>query len=444
MTEFDVSDLKPAMAGFLVDGVIEYNEVIATIVDLIQRGKISYQDGKLSLTSNVGEFSYCEQEILDELFSGRAIDNLKSGIDKFIDYNLVLSFAKLDALKAGLASPNEEKQMFIYSLFSSKGRYFTKAYWVKFFKNCFKNLPLLVVGLVVFAVFYFLAGIIGTLFFLGIFFAILFVNQSTSVRLELTEKGLAERQKYIDLKKFLQENELKKVYNLSQEFLPFQIAFGHSTIWNEKFDKLSEVSGTPRAKRNSIVYDKSAAPVLSQKTSRKIELTNNKTLYLSRGGKNPDEISVYLDRAYKESDPEGLSDGAQNEKKKVGIITGYVMDCEADFPKGKRITFDEENAFFDGKKMLFDYCLLSNCEKPIVRISRSSEKEPTTVNSIWGKQKYDFAVIRKYLDFFEDLEEPDLILAVSIIVSKDFFENQKIWSSGKKKHSFHHHHFHHH
>ncbi|MEM4630221.1 MAG: hypothetical protein QXU92_01265 [Candidatus Diapherotrites archaeon] len=42
-----LSSLRPAFAGFFVDEKIEYQEVIATIVDLIQRGYIGYHDGKV-------------------------------------------------------------------------------------------------------------------------------------------------------------------------------------------------------------------------------------------------------------------------------------------------------------------------------------------------------------------------------------------------------------
>jgi len=45
----NTKNLKPAIAGLVIDNEISNNEIVATIVDLIHRGYINYSKDKLIL-----------------------------------------------------------------------------------------------------------------------------------------------------------------------------------------------------------------------------------------------------------------------------------------------------------------------------------------------------------------------------------------------------------
>lgn len=409
MQEFDVSGLKPAMAGFLVDGKIEYREVIATIVDFIQKGIVSYNDRKLSLGKTPKSLLYHERELLNQLFGGIVANDEKEGIDQFIDYNSIISFAELDAINLGLAEPVESKSPILFSLFSSFNRYFTRQYLLQEFpKIAWKWLtcPLFIITyfliavlaansllgfspelkLIVSLVLFFPVFLIGIFWFILIvvvpaLLLVLFIAKQSKTELKITQKGILQKKKYLELKKFLEEFPVEKDLNLSKEFLPFQIAFGLNTVWNELLEKSSFETGKIKAYASTFSYNSSGH-------SATISIQKGKSIVVSRK-------EIY----------EKNSSSSAGLKKTIAAVKDGSLEYSKGFKPAGRISFSGKDAFFDGKKLFYSNGLLFS-NVPIAKISCQFRKKS----------------LFRSINFIEKIEYSDLPGILYFLVKKDIFE----------------------
>ncbi|MFA4887762.1 MAG: hypothetical protein WC595_06125 [Candidatus Nanoarchaeia archaeon] len=270
MNKPGLSSLKPALAGYIVDGRIQSKEVIATIIDLVVKGYIDFYPHKkweglkvekLKLLHKPGKSLVFENEFLDVLFKkgkeievvklkalldSRALDRVlkkevkRQQVDlKIKDENLEFyiddpkNVVKLDINNRPVKTI-EEFQMFkrmvlfaTISLIGGLGIFALVGLMVYFFMGRFEGesfgklllMILLVNGLGVWLMWY-------------------SVKKTTKIAHQdiayQNENQKRLRGKYLQLFDFVKKHALKEG-RLFNEFLPYAIAFGFDTHWQKAF-----------------------------------------------------------------------------------------------------------------------------------------------------------------------------------------------------------------
>lgn len=433
------SELPPALADFLVSQNISYDDVIATIVDLIQRGYISYQNDELLLNKTTGDLFSFERELLDELFSGDIfLDYAKNSIDRFVDYNMIIAFAKLDAVRLGLAQLHESKTSALSQLFV-KNRYLTREYltqklpgvvwqWLtcKLALMIYFVVGLSLIGSVLGISWPLLGGIlkfisviaglfVGFLvvcigFTLVLVFALALVIPISATKLSLSDTGKSLGEKYGKLKSEMAASSLQKDLNLSKEQIPYAIAFGQNTIWNERLDKALIGKKIKTFRQRWVIKNANFAQTVKADENRSFHFHRIKSglHYVYEITKSDSNTLETLQNQIQEStktakrDAETKMDSFLKNKRKIATVNVNQIEFDQSIASS-RVTISAGEGFLDKKRLVFDYRVLSDGEKPILK---------------WSS-KIGNASVKQWLEFYGNFELNDSI-CIWIIGYKKF------------------------
>ncbi|MBS3168023.1 DUF2207 domain-containing protein [Candidatus Woesearchaeota archaeon] len=265
-----LKNLKPGIAGYVIDGRVGNREVIATILDLIVRDYIDFYPKtsdwekmkvkKLTL-HKLNPRSEFEQEFLKILFNGKneiSISELKDTLAKRSLHDLIERTIKEDKVDFNIEDENVE--FYINNpknqvIFGSNGKTVkTIEDWQRF-----KSTMIIILIVQLFCIlwllsisvaYFFITGkIIYTLLFiigffvlsiLILFFSIFKTTKIANQKINYKENNIKSiRAKYQDLFDFLKKHPLEEG-RLFNEFLPYSISFGLDTHWQEAFSLLSQ------------------------------------------------------------------------------------------------------------------------------------------------------------------------------------------------------------
>jgi uncharacterized membrane protein len=251
-----LANLKPAIAGLIVDEDAGINEIIATIIDLAIRGYIKIKETKSffglvkaqELTKLKSDFSNLEDyeaEIMKKLFGTKR--SLKEKVNtselryKFYKHIKKIT-VKMDkaALRAGLfdKDPKKVKEKYMWD-FMKRPLATVGVYGLVIISLVFFGILGITTGYLNVAVMIILAFIMAPAFpILFILFIIAFTAANYMPR--KSHKGVEMKNKYDDLENWMQTYPLKR-QRLFDEFLPYAIAFGIGDVWVEKMEALGVI-----------------------------------------------------------------------------------------------------------------------------------------------------------------------------------------------------------
>ncbi len=263
---FKFEELHPAFAGFLIDNTADFNELTASIVDLIQRGYIEYNKNFLKLIKIDDKLLLFEIEIIERIFNDKN-DNTEISLNSKLDFNSISPFIKLDCVRNGLAefkSRNKDEPLnfnFIKNKNNSKKIIISLFIILLIFLTSIINIYNNTTNLyfLIFNIFSFFT-LIGFLFiaFIMIYFFSSIIYKKNTLIFSLTEKGLAEKEKYLEIQNYLKKNYTNKDLNLSRHFLPYLVTFELNELWFEHLRKINIKSDIMLNKNNIykfIYYD---------------------------------------------------------------------------------------------------------------------------------------------------------------------------------------------
>lgn len=223
-------NLRPAMAGVIVDESADIKEIIATVIDLAVRGYIFIREEKktglfgengitlLKVRPNILDLTAYEQKVMNSLFASGNEVTVSSLENKF--YNKIpgiVSSMHDEAFRLGLFPENVEKT--------------TQEYSGKFM---LKPAILVIVG----GIMLFLQQVAGFFSFCMGFVLILAGGIAAAAMPAKTVYGKKLSNKYVELKDWMIKYPLKEE-RLFDEFLPYAIAFGNLDKWMSKMEALS-------------------------------------------------------------------------------------------------------------------------------------------------------------------------------------------------------------
>lgn len=375
-SDFDFEGLHPALAGFLIDKKIDYKEIVATIVDLIQRGYLSFSHNTLGLEKFDDSLLFYEKEILERIFSfGESKRNFN--LISALDYNSIIPFIKLDFVKLGLANYNEnfKVELLVEGDFESEKTFFSRfkkiivlfavLFFVLFFFIMWALFPIFFPEFILLIVFLF--SIFLFVFFLALFLlAIRDIIDSIVSNKNPTDLKLSKiRNQCLELSKFIQLNEYSDL-NLSREFLPYTICFGHNKIWTKKFEQIKTRLNI-NLKLNYQVIDK----VSIFHNSGYFELKNFKLIfkpvYIYKNNYDV-QINIIHKNSKEESNVALIKQGTYSW---VYELLFDRLISTFNFNGFKKIKND---FYFKGKKIIYDGWLLHNGANPLISLNLVNSK----------------------------------------------------------------------
>lgn len=207
----NTKNLKPAIAGLVIDNEISNNEIVATIVDLIHRGYIDYSKDKLILIKNINHLLKYEKKIVNDIFSNKK--QIKSVKGKFIinsDSHYIKELVIFECIKngyyQGLEVPGYKSNSFgnIIKLF---------LIIILLIGSCAN--PLLLIGVIP----------------IGYH---LYKTNKHNFKPTKTKVAKDKIKDYVQLYEYMKKHPLKKdrIFN---EYLPFSIAFKQNNYWGRIF-----------------------------------------------------------------------------------------------------------------------------------------------------------------------------------------------------------------
>jgi hypothetical protein len=396
----DYDKVKPALAGYLVDGKVEYNEVIATIVDLIQRDYIFYEADKLAIAKAPDtRLMFYERELMGEIFGEEYLYDLKGGIDKYVDYNLIIALIKLDLVRLGLGYYHSGSKSVKDSLVVPN-RYSTKEYLTQKLPQQLRESPLLIllivfsiIGLCIFVLSVWVSPLMAVcvlpialapvliLFALLASIALALLSSEivklSNVVIAMTDEGMRIKEQCTLLNENIVQNPQTKDLNLSREMLPYQIAFGRNTIWNERLAKLTNITPYKFPPMRTINYTWDSSWISFDLSEEKHTIVKfNEDGYMD----------IHLSKSGSEyPSPGSITEGS------------LLLSDEGQNPP--RVSVQDGEWFFEGKAIVNDDKIIVTSEKPIAKFYytyRSKEKE-----------------VKLFASFFEDLTDMDIILLMA-------------------------------
>jgi len=262
-------NLKPGIAGYIIDGKVHNKEIIATIVDLIVREYIDFYPKnanweelkvkRLLLLKSRSSLKF-EEEFLHILFNKKkeiTISELKTILIKGTLHKLLESYVK----ESGVYLDVKDEKVDFYLenpkntvSFSVNGRPVRNVEdWQSFKFTSYIMGGVFGLFILFFlasaAINYFIAGIVpnkgylmAILFFAFMIFLFVYLPSKTTKiatqNIKYTDKNVKNlRKKYHELFDFLKKHPLKEG-RLFNEYLPYSIAFGLDTHWQEAFSIL--------------------------------------------------------------------------------------------------------------------------------------------------------------------------------------------------------------
>jgi hypothetical protein len=220
--------LRPGLAGAVIDEHANIKEVVATIIDLTYRGylKIKKKHGEIFLKRQMigGRLLDYEKKIMEHLFAEK--EEIKLSTLAYFPYYMHAVLINKEAFKQGLLAEDS------FSVFMRYVRDFFSIPTLLSFSSFFFML---------FSVFFIRYALVIP-FISIIIFLISLVNLFVVGRLlakmpKKTEKGVAHANMYIEMKKWMQKYPLEEG-RLSDEYLPYAIAFGIQNKWIAKLSRL--------------------------------------------------------------------------------------------------------------------------------------------------------------------------------------------------------------
>jgi uncharacterized membrane protein len=257
MEQPSLENLKPAIAGYIIDGKIDVKELVATIIDLAIRGYITIdytgtdwekiQVKSLRLVKKEGNLNGYESALLSDLF--RKSDSIN--IRQLFSYALTFRDFKI-AFDEELAENSRLNYVFQYYLrikYDANPRKLSQKIWlyicnffIFFFLFLGSMAPIYLMILVMETGQFIIYGLlIFGIIALCIGFTLLFIKWLSEAE-EISESDkqfVGARQKYLDLYLFMKTHKLEEG-RLFNEFLPYAIAFGLDTYWMKAFKLSSE------------------------------------------------------------------------------------------------------------------------------------------------------------------------------------------------------------
>ena len=230
-----VRNLRPALAGVIVDEKADIKEIEATILDLAVRGYIYIREEEKGTilkkrevwfmkTKNPDKLLWYERKIMNSLFGKKEKIKVSSLKNKF--------YKKIPGILDSINDEAEKQKLFDRSPPRAISKYSSK--FIKY------PLTVLLVFLPTFLFIFilhikFTALVVATLIFYGIstfaMFAIAGISAFSMPR--KTELGVAQKQKYIELKDWMRRYPLKEG-RLFDEYLPYATALGIQKVWVRK------------------------------------------------------------------------------------------------------------------------------------------------------------------------------------------------------------------
>lgn len=239
-----LENLKPAIAGIVVDESADIKEIISTIIDLAIRGYIYIQEEKKPLFgkditlvelerdySNLEEY---EKMVMQKLFRKGNEVKVSSFKDEFYKFIPPIT-DKMEkcALQIGLFDEEPEKvrnkylgQFIIPSIIVIALSFFV----------AFSSFGLIFIGALDVMPLLIGTGINGAFFGFFLIFASLAVAHYMPRK---SVKGVYLSKKYINLKSWMEKYPLKE-QRIFDEFLPYAIAFGIGDVWVKKMQALQQ------------------------------------------------------------------------------------------------------------------------------------------------------------------------------------------------------------
>jgi hypothetical protein len=408
-SNFDFQDLHPALAGYLIDKKIDHKEIVATIVDLIQKGYLSFSHNTLFLENFDDNLLLYEKEILERLFTfGKT--NKSFDLINALDCQSIIPFIKLDFVKLGLANYDKNFNVnFLIEEEEDKNIFSTK----------FKNLIIFFIISVIFFVFFAILMFFPNLFaffifwssyilisFLFVFFLILFLfairdsidsltGASDDLNKFLINPVLSKMKKQcVELFNFIKINEYSDL-NLSREFLPYTICFGHNKIWTKKFEQIRTHSNIHLKKTYQTIDKVSTFSSFSVGgvviSSDCFESKNFKLNFI------PDQVSekiynIKININHKNSKKESNVALIKNIDFFGGELIFDRLITKFNFNGFKKI---KDDFYFKGNKLIYDDRLLHDGVNPLISLNLIGPN---------GKQ----------LKLYQKFSEDELIILLSI------------------------------
>lgn len=236
----NLKNLKPAIAGTLLDEKSDVKEIIATVIDLAVRGYIHIQEEYerflvvqkkriylINMKKDESGLLEYEKLILTAVFNEGDKIEISSLRNRF--------YTKIPEITSGIF-----KEATRQGLFPENPENIKKKYQMRFIKR-----PV-IFGVILFLSSFLFAflGFVELLFVsIPIILLIVFVTTFFFVAANYMPKktifGVMEKKKYTELKDFMEKYPLKEG-RLFDEYLPHAIAFGIQAIWLKKLDELQK------------------------------------------------------------------------------------------------------------------------------------------------------------------------------------------------------------
>jgi uncharacterized protein (TIGR04222 family) len=230
-------DLEPGIVGALLDGRIDMQEVVATLIDLARRGLIEVEEttkGKFTFRQreSAGQsLKPYEQAVMDAIFATESEVSLAALKYKF--YKLadpIYDQLGQEVVNAGLlrSKPNQGCGVFILLFI---------ALFVAGIVSPFMLESLGIAWTALTSVMPVLTGILLSFASLIVMFGL---------RPRITRKGAEQRAKWLAFKKDLEQIQqfvdLEEAADLFEKYLPYAIAFGIKRGWIEKFARIPQTA----------------------------------------------------------------------------------------------------------------------------------------------------------------------------------------------------------
>jgi uncharacterized membrane protein len=230
------SDLPAAVVGTLIDERAEMKDVIASILDLAQRGALHIEEKKkegfLGIGSGLDHIFHLddegqaiyphEQRLLKRIFGKGRERNLRDMRNKF--YSVIPALHRelyQEVVKAGFFHSSPEKTRQIWGFLAIFGAIASVA---------------LTFGLIIFLASYSVAAACPGLALLGLMFSLLFISRHMPRK---TPAGVEEAARWLAFKRYLQNieehSDLAAVKEKFEQFLPYAVAFGMERRLIKKF-----------------------------------------------------------------------------------------------------------------------------------------------------------------------------------------------------------------